>query len=198
MRLYATMKALFYAPFYVALSLGHFRDEGIDIEFRTAPHPDDAVPALLEGRVDVTWGGPIDLLVHYDTAPDPDLVGFCEVVSRDPFLLVGRTPNAQFRFQDLVGLRVAPVSEVETPWLCLQEDIRRSGIDPAQFTPKPGRTMRTNLAALESGELDVIQVYEPLAEELISGQNGYLWYASATRGLNTYTTLFTHRRTLEG
>jgi NitT/TauT family transport system substrate-binding protein len=37
-----------------------------------------------------------------------------------------------------------------------------------------------------------------LAEELISGQNGYLWYASATRGLNTYTTLFTHRRTLEG
>jgi len=196
MRLYATMKALFYAPFYAALSLGHFRDEGVDVTFATAPHPDDAVPALLEDRVDVTWGGPIDLMLHHDKKPNPVLVGFCEVVARDPFMLIGRRPNDRFRFQDLVGLKVAPVSEVETPWLCLQEDIRRSGIDPAQFTPREGLTMRGNAAALEKGEFDVIQVFEPIAEDLISRNKGHLWYASASRGSNTYTTLFTRISTI--
>jgi len=197
MRLYAAMKALFYAPFYVALTKGCFENEGVRVEFSTAPHPDDAVPALLENRVDVTWGGPIDLMLHHDTVVEPVLVGFCEVVSRDPFILIGREPNERFRFQDLATLRIAPVSEVETPWLCLQEDIRRSGLDPAPFAPEAGRTMRENIARLNRGEVDVIQLFEPLAQDLIAKGGGHLWYAGALRGLNTYTTLFTLRRNLE-
>ena len=196
MRLYATMRALFYAPLYVALARRCFEREGLEVEFSTAPHPDDAVPALLEDRVDVTLGGPIDLMLHYDTAADPVLVGFCEIVARDPFVLVGREMRERFSFQDLAALRVAPVSEVETPWLCLQEDIRRSGLDPAPFTPQPGRTMRENALRLERGEMDVVQLFEPFAQDLIARGKGHLWYAGATRGLNTYTTLFTTKRNL--
>jgi NitT/TauT family transport system substrate-binding protein len=34
-------------------------------------------------------------------------------------------------------MRIATVSEVPTPWLCLQEDLRQAGIDPARLDPSP-------------------------------------------------------------
>jgi NitT/TauT family transport system substrate-binding protein len=194
LRLYATMKALFYAPFYVAHALAAYEAEGLDVRLSTAPHPDDAVPALLEGRVDVTWGGPIDIMSYYEHH-HRSLIGFCEVVARDPFFLVGREPNPKFRFADLLECRFSAVSEVETPWLCLQEDIRRAGIDPAQMAPPPPSTMAMNVNALKRGDLDVIQVFEPYVEDLVRTGNAHVWYAAATRGLNTYTTLFTMRET---
>ena len=188
-RLYATMTALFYAPLYAAHALRAYEAEGLDVRLSTAPTPDDAVPALLEGRVDVTWGGPIDVMAYRDTQRG-NLIGFCEVVARDPFFLVGRESNPRFRFADLLDRRFSPVWEVETPWLCLQEDIRRAGIDLADFKVPP-RTMAENVAALQRGDVDVIQVFEPYVEELVQSGVGHIWYASATRGLNTYTTLFT-------
>lgn len=66
----------------------------------------------------------------YDSRPDCDLVCFAEAVARDPFFLIGREPRPGFTLADLFGKRIATVSEVPTPWLCLQEDLRRAGFDP--------------------------------------------------------------------
>ena len=63
--------------------------------------------------------------------PGCDLVCFGEVVTRDPFLLMGRTPKPDFTLADLASVTLATVSEVPTPWLCLQHDLRLAGIDPA-------------------------------------------------------------------
>jgi NitT/TauT family transport system substrate-binding protein len=83
------------------------------------------------------------------------------------------------------------VTEVETPWLCLQEDLRRAGIDPGDLNFAPPRSMSENVEALRHGDVDVVQVFEPFVENLVRENQGHVWYASATRGLNTYTTLFT-------
>jgi NitT/TauT family transport system substrate-binding protein len=55
-------------------------------------------------------------------------------VTRDPFLLLGREPRPDFVLRDLLDVRVATVSEVPTPWMCLQEDLRRAGITPSDLT----------------------------------------------------------------
>lgn len=196
-RLYMTLRSVFYAPFYAAHTLGAYDAEGIEVVSSTAPDPEDAPRALIDGRVDVTCGGPIDLMAYHDRDPNCDLVGFCEVVSRDPFILVGQQQNAEFRFSNLLDRRFAPVCDVETPWLCLQDDIRRAGIDPATLATATEGSMTENVAALRNGEVDVIQVFEPYVEALVHGGLGHVWYAGASRGLNTYTTLFTTRRTLE-
>jgi NitT/TauT family transport system substrate-binding protein len=190
-------RAVFYTPFYAALSLDAFAAEGVDVAIRMSPDPAATLQQLSAGGGTVSWGGPMRLLREHDRNPDSTAVGFCEVIGRDPFFLVGRAPNAAYRPRDLVGQRVAVVSEVPTPWICLQQDLRLAGVDPAAITLAPARTMAENAALLRSGDLDVIQVFQPFARELLDDRAGHVWYAAASRGLATYTTLNTTRELVD-
>ncbi|HJU33031.1 MAG TPA: ABC transporter substrate-binding protein [Hyphomicrobiaceae bacterium] len=192
-----TLRAVFYAPFYAALALDAYGQEGVDIRFVSSPTPSAAAKGLADGSVDVGWGGPMRVMLTNEKEPGSDLVCFCEVVTRDPFFLLGREPRPHFGVGDLMGRRVATVSEVPTPWLCLQEDLRRAGFDPAALDRITGRSMAENTAALRSGATDVVQVFQPFAEELIEDGGGHIWYAAASRGPTSYTTLYARRPVLD-
>jgi ABC-type nitrate/sulfonate/bicarbonate transport systems, periplasmic components len=188
---------LFYAPFYSALALGAYQEEGVDVRFICADGSPYGRGAILSGAVDVAWGGPSRVISAYDNDPASDLVCFCEVVTRDPFFLVGREPRPGLSLRDLKGLRVATVSEVPTPWLCLQEDLRRAEIDPATLDRSSNHTMVENVARLKRGDVDVIQLFEPFVSELVNCGRGHVWYAGADRGPTSFTTFYTRRSTLE-
>jgi NitT/TauT family transport system substrate-binding protein len=190
------LRGLFYAPYYAALARGAYEQEGVEVRFVRAPSPDAAPQALFDGTVDVSWGGPMRVNQLYDQRPDCDLVCFGEAVTRDPFMLIGRTPGPGFAMADLMRVRVATVSEVPTPWLCLQEDLRRAGLDPAVLDRVADRGMAENMAALRRGAVDVVQLFQPLAEELIASGEGHLWYAAADRGPCSYTTFYARRPTV--
>ena len=191
-----SLRGLLYAPYYAALALGAYRREGLAIDFVSAPTPADAPAGLFAGTVDVAWGGSMRVMQMYETRPDCDLVCIGEVVTRDPFLVIGREPRPDFTLADLYGKRLATVSEVPTPWLCLQEDLRREGLDPDALPRITGRTMVDNAAALRRGEVDVVQLFEPFAEELITAGEGHLWYAAAARGPTAYTSFYMRRPVL--
>ena len=188
-----SLRGLFYAPFYAALARDAYAAEGVDVRFISSPRPGDAARAVLQGTADVCWGGPMRVMQAYAQTPGCDLVSFAEVVTRDPFLLVGREPRPDFALRDLPGLRVATVSEVPTPWMCLQEDLRRAGIAPDQLTRVTDATMADNVAALRRGELDVVQVFEPFVATLLADGAGHVWYAAANRGPTSYTTFYARR-----
>jgi NitT/TauT family transport system substrate-binding protein len=190
------LRGLLYTPYYAALVLGAYRQEGVAVELVTSPAPAQATVGLFAGTVDVAWGGPMRVMHMYENRPDGDLVCFGEAVTRDPFLLVGREPHPAFTLADLYGKRVATVSEVPTPWLCLQEDLRRAGLDPDALPRVADRTMVENMAALRRGELDVVQLFEPFAEELISAGEAYLWHAASARGPTAYTSFYARRGVL--
>ena len=191
-----SLRGLFYAPYYAALALGAYEREGVEVRFTPAADFGAAPDALFSGATDAAWGGPMRVNQFYEQRADCDLVCFGEAVTRDPFLLVGHTPRPDFALSDLTGVRVATVSEVPTPWLCLQHDLRLAGIDPARLDRIGDRTMVDNMAALRTGAVDVIQLFQPLAEELIEEGSGHLWYAAATRGPCSYTSFYARRRVL--
>ena len=190
------LRAVFYAPFYAAQALGAYRAEGVEVEIVSSPEPARTATGLLDGTADVAWGGPMRVLLTYDRDPGCELVLFAEAVTRDPFFLVGRVPRPQFQAGDLMACRLATVSEVPTPWLCLQEDLRRAGFDPAGVERIADRTMAENAAALGAGAIDVAQLFQPYAEALVR-DGAHIWYAAATRGPTAYTSLYTTRRRLE-
>src|ERR1019366_9157743 len=189
-------RALFYTPFYAAHATGAYEAEKVEVQLRDSPDPARTAADLRSGRIDVMWGGPLRVLLTHAADPASDLVCFCDVVARDPFFVIGREPMRDFRPRDLVGSRFASVAEVPTPWLCLQDDIRRDGADPAALNRTNGPSMADNAAALRAGRLDAIQVFQPYAEELLQSGTGHLWYAAADRGLTAYTTLVTRRSVL--
>jgi NitT/TauT family transport system substrate-binding protein len=189
-------RALFYAPFYAAHAIGAYEAENVQVVLRDSADPSRTAADLREGRVDVMWGGPLRVLLTHDADPASDVVCFCDVVARDPFFVIGREARPGFSPADLAGLRFASVSEVPTPWLCLQDDIRRAGLDPQTLNRTNGPSMAENAASLRAGKLDAVQVFQPYAEELLSSGVGHLWYAAADRGLTAYTTLVTRRSVL--
>jgi len=189
-----SLRAIFYAPFYIALARGAFDKEGVEIRFASSPRPQDAAVRLMKGAVDVCWGGPMRVNETYQQMPGCDIVCFGEVVGRDPFLLMGRQPPRQpFALADLRSVKLATVSEVPTPWLCLQHDLRLAGIDPASIDRVTDQTMARNVEALKAGEVDVIQVFEPFPSLLLADKAAHVWYEAARRGPTSYTTFYTRR-----
>jgi NitT/TauT family transport system substrate-binding protein len=191
-----SLRGLFYAPFYVALAQGAYAAAGVEVRFVSAPRPGDATRGLFDDTVDVCWGGPMRVMETYKLIPGCDLVSFAEVVTRDPFLLVGRAPRPDFQLTDLLDLRLATVAEVPTPWMCLQEDLRRAGIAPGRLNRVGDRGMAENVAALRAGRVDVVQLFEPFVSALVAEGTGHIWYAAASRGPTSYTTFYTLRGTL--
>jgi NitT/TauT family transport system substrate-binding protein len=186
-------RAVFYAPFYATQALGLFAAEGLDVELVGSSGPGDAVPRLLDGSIDVTWGGPMRVMKARDQDADSPLACFGEVVARDPFYLVGRPDIERFSLADLTRLRFATVSEVPTPWMCLQHDLRLNGVDPAALARMTDRTMPENLAALRDGSVDVVQLFEPFVTRALRSGIGRILYAASARGPCVYTSFIASR-----
>ena len=190
-------RALFYAPFYAAFAIGAYAAEGLDVTLRSSPDPAATAEDLLTGRVDAMWGGPLRVLLTHAADPTADTVCFCDVVVRDPFFIVGRSPRPDFRLADLAEFRFASVAEVPTPWLCLQDDLRRAGLDPAALNRVSGPSMAETASALRSGMLDAAQLFQPYVETLVADGAGQIWYAAAARGPTAYTSLVARRSVIE-
>jgi NitT/TauT family transport system substrate-binding protein len=196
LRLYENLRTVSYAPFYVAQALQLFDAQGVNVEMTLSASPKETALGLLEGRVDVSFGGPMRVMVHHDQDRACPLVCFCQVVGPEPFMLIGRTPQPDFDFKQLPAHRLAVVREVPTPWLLLQDDLQRAGVNPDSLQLAPPATMHDNVTALARGDVDVIQVMEPEAELALS-QGAHLWHAFSVRGNVGFTTFYARRDYLE-
>ncbi len=190
-------RAIFYTPFYLLKALGLAEQAGLELQWLPPGSPGGAIDAIKNGSVDLTWGGPMRVMKDHDTTPcnGQSLLCFGEVVSRDPFFLVGKKTLERFELAQLRQLRLALVSEVPTPWLCLQADLRDLGLNVPEIEAslKRGLTMPEQIEALKAGTLDIAQLFEPLASEALSDPAYQLLYAGHTRGPTVYTTLICSR-----
>ena len=60
--LYENLRACSYTPFYLAQTLGLFEREGLDINLQLSPSPPETAQGLIDGRADVSFGGPMRVL----------------------------------------------------------------------------------------------------------------------------------------
>lgn len=214
-KLAENFRAVFYAPFYATYALGLFAEQGVTITLLDSASPGAGIAELAKGNIDVMWGGPLRVIKERDQfeRTEGSLVAFCEVAAKDPFYLLRRkqgelsAPQSiglavkqsqqaePFALKDLVNLRFASVSEVPTPWLCLQQDLREVGVDPAKLNRVADRSMQENLDALLRKELDVIQVFEPYVSLALANEDLEVVHAASQRGYTAYTTFIS---TFEG
>jgi NitT/TauT family transport system substrate-binding protein len=196
LKLFENYRFVLYAPFYAAHATGAYDVEGLEVELLPSPGPGKAEAAMLAGEADVMWMGPIRIMKAHERDAASPLTAFAEVVCRDPFSLVGATPNPGFALADLLGKRFASTSEVPTPWLCLEGDLRDAGIDPGRLERVIGRTMQENVAGLATGDIDVAQLFEPFVE-LALRSGAHVWQPASARGRTSYTVFATTRQRLD-
>jgi len=89
------------------------------------------------------------------------------------------------------------VSEVPTPWMCLQQDLRDAGLDPDALPRFSDRAMPRNYHALREGDLDVMQAFEPFVSMAEQDDAGEVLYAANARGPTAYTAFIATRGACE-
>ena len=199
-RLAENFRAVFYAPFYGCLELDFFKKAGLEIELVGSPSPGAALDWLQKDRVDVVWSGPQRAIKHAldSHAESVRLRCFGEVAAKDPFYLVARTGIADgFDLSEWSGKRLGVVTEVPTPWFCLQQDLMDRGVDLARISVVQGLSMSEQLVQLERGQIDVIQVFEPYVQQALDGGVGKIVYSAADRGWTAYTTFMSTQRKID-
>lgn len=189
-RLAENFRAVFYAPFYATVALGFHREEGVDITLVDSHSPGAGIAELEAGNIDCMWGGPLRVIKQRDQASKTDgsIVAFCEVAAKDPFFLVGNPLLQPFALEDLASLRLGVVSEVPTPWLCLEQDLRDSQLDPAGIAKTLDKTMAENALGLTQCTIDVAQLFEPYVSQLELAGEATVLHAASDRGFTAYTT----------
>ncbi len=186
-------RALFYAPYYLAEARGAFTRQGLDLLMETAGTPNLAAQAVLEGRADLAWSGPMRVMQQRAADANSPLKAFCAVVMRDPFMIVGRSAREGLHLAELGTFRLGLVTEVPTPVWCLAHAVAEAG--GQKVKDRAGGTMAENVASLLAGKLDAIQVFEPYASE-VEAAGGAVWHSQSSNGPLAYSSLYSTTATL--
>ncbi len=126
------VRSLFYAPTYVALSNGYFKNAGLDVSMTTAQGGDKSVAALISNAADIALVGP-EVVVYVKNSESPTkLKIFAGLTATDGFILMGRQKIANFDWKMLKGKDVLGWRPGSTPTLFLEEVLRMHGLDPAK------------------------------------------------------------------
>src|SRR5881628_4209017 len=152
--------SVFYAPHYVALHLGHFTAEGLDVTTRTGAGSTSTTRALIDGSAQISLGG---LMRSLDLADRGGrlLPHFAEVNSRNGFFLVGRQSRARFAWPEIVGRTVISFTGAPTPYQSMRTVLRREGVDPARVTFVRDLAPADAVTAFRGGRGDFIEVGQP-------------------------------------
>jgi NitT/TauT family transport system substrate-binding protein len=124
------VRSLLYAPKYVAISKGYFKDAGLDVTMTTAFGGDKSTAALLSNTADIALIGPETAIYVLNSDSSVKIRIFCGLTSTDGFILMGREKVDKFDWKMLKGKDILGFRPGSTPLLFLEEALRMNGLDP--------------------------------------------------------------------
>jgi NitT/TauT family transport system substrate-binding protein len=168
-------RSLFYAPEYVALSQGFFKDEGLDVELTTIPGGDKVMTALLSGGIDVALvGSETSIYVSQQGSDDP-AINFAQVTQTDGTFLVARKPVQNFDWNSLKGANFLGQRKGGMPQMAGEFALKKHGIDPHKDLNLIQNIEFANIAsAFASGTGEYVQLFEPQASVFEKEGKGYV------------------------
>lgn len=173
--LHEVTRSVFYAPQYVAISMGFFEDEGLDVRITTSGGSDKAMTALLSGQADICLAGPETGVYVYNEgkADHPVIVG--QLTKRDGSFLVGRTDEPDFSWESLRGKSIIGGRAGGMPLMTLEYVLKAHGLEPGVDVDVID-SIQFNLmgGAFEGGTGDYVTLFEPTATEFERAGKGYI------------------------
>lgn len=172
-RLIETFHIPFYLPHYLAMAMGAFAREGLEIQTRTAGGGTGLLQALAEGTTQVALGGPIRAM-HEAARGRARIFCFADVNRRDGFLLLARHPAPDFRLEGLRGARIILFDAAPTPNLLLRHALAAAAVDPGEVRWIERLPEAEGLATLRRGEADYLVAFQPAAEAVLGAGEAHL------------------------
>lgn len=191
-RLNEVVRSVFYAPMYVAINKGFFKEYGIDIELTTGQGADKTMQQVLSGSSDIGFCGPEQVIYIYNQKREDYPIIFAQLTQTDGSFLVGRKAEEDFKWESLKGKTVIGGRPGGVPEMALEYVLKNHGIDPNKDVK-----LITNLAftatagAFKAGTGDYVALFEPTAT-MLEKDNGGKIVASIGKsaGVIPYTCFF--------
>lgn len=124
--------SIFYAPMYVAIEEGYFKEEGIDLDLVTGFGADKTMTAVLSGEADIGFMGSEASIYTFNEGANDYVVNFAQLTQRAGNFLVAREEMADFSWDDLKGKLVLGGRKGGMPQMVFEYILRQNGIDPAK------------------------------------------------------------------
>ncbi len=168
-------RSVFYAPQYVAINNGYFKENGMNIELTTGQGADAVMTAVLANQCDIGFAGPEASIYVYNEGKEDYTQVFAQMTKKDGSFLVARNQTENFSWQDLKGKLVIPGRKGGVPYMTLEYVLKKNGIDPERDTTLDDSIKFDLMAgAFASGDSDYVTLFEPTASMTQEQQKGYI------------------------
>lgn len=157
--------SIFYAPQYLAHSLGYFEEEGLDVEFILTSGADKVTTAVLSGDVEIGFCGSEATIYVYNNGEKDYLVNFAGLTKKDGSFLVSRKKES-FDIKNLVGKHIIAGRKAGMPAMTLEYALNQNGVKTSEVNFDTSIDFASTTGAFIGGTGDYVSVFEPTASSL--------------------------------
>lgn len=162
LRLSEVIRSMFYAPQYVAISKGFFREEGLDVTLSTAWGADKGAAALISRSADVALFGPEAAIYVTARGAENPIIAFAQLTSKDGSFLVGRKPEPDFKWENVKGKVIIGGRKGGVPQMTLEYVLKKHGIEPfVDVEIIQNIHLAATAGAFKAGTGDYVQLWQP-------------------------------------
>ncbi|MEH7097642.1 ABC transporter substrate-binding protein [Neobacillus vireti] len=174
-RIAEVTRSIFYAPQYVALAKGFFKDEGLDVTLTTTPGGDKTMTTLLSGGADIALVGSETSIYVYAQGSNDPVINFAQLTQTDGTFLVARNKIDDFSWDMLKGKTFLGQRKGGMPQMVGEFVLKKHGIDPHKDLNLIQNVDYANIAnAFASGTGEFVQLFEPTASIFEKQGKGYI------------------------
>ncbi len=193
-------RSVFYAPQYVAINNGYFKENGIEIELTTGQGADAVMTAVLSNQCDIGFAGPEASIYVYNEGKEDYAEVFAQLTKRDGSFLVSKTNTDNFKWEDLKGKTVIPGRKGGVPYMTLEYVLKQKGLNP-QTDLILDDSIKFDLmaGAFTSGDAEYVTLFEPTASLTQEQGKGYVVASvGEAAGEIPYTAYFAKKSYIQG
>ncbi|OPX44325.1 NMT1/THI5 like protein [Ruminiclostridium hungatei] len=167
--------SVFYAPQYVAMEKGFFKEEGLLVELQNGQGADKVMTAVLSGQCHIGLAGPEASIYVYNEGKEDYSVVFAQLTKRDGSFLVGRKPEAGFKWSNLKGKNIIGGRKGGVPEMTVEYVLNKNGLVPGRDVEVDTSIQFALMAgAFTGGKGDYVTLFEPTASLLEKEGKGYI------------------------
>lgn len=191
-RLNEVTRSVFYAPQYVAIAQGYFKEKGIEVEITTGQGADKVMTAVLAGQSDIGFAGPEASIYVYNEGKEDHTQVFAQLTKRDGSFLVARDKTDEFDWNQLKGKTVIPGRKGGVPYMTFEYVLKQKGINPSTDVNLDDSISFDLMAgAFAGGNAEYVTLFEPTASMTEEQGVGYIVASvGAEAGEIPYTAYF--------
>jgi len=168
-------RSVFYAPQYVAINNGYFKQNGIEIELTTGQGADAVMTSVLSNQCEIGFAGPEASIYVYNEGKEDHTEVFAQLTKKDGSLLVSRSDTDNFKWEDLKGKTVIPGRKGGVPYMTLEYVLKKNGINPeTDLILDDSIKFDLMAGAFAAGNADYVTLFEPTASLTEEQGKGYI------------------------